>query len=913
MMGTDDGSQDARRRHVLDANRFDTLAKALTGTQSRRSAFRAAIAGGVLGALGLSRETPVRAAQDDLCELPGAGGTCVLDFEAIVREGPSASQPLVAGGSPGRLRGYLMFTRGRIGDLEDAKLFLDDGSSMPVSGLAIGQGFQARIDFGQGQALVAVGVGEPDVIRCLGRFDGTVTSTVVGDLGEWHALAGVQNISGGGAQSTANGNRPASNSSGSGIQLAQGSTPTGGSGNASNGDTGNRPVAAESGNQSGSNSSGGESGSSGSNGSSSPGSSGSGRPSNGASGSRPSGEIDEDRASVEARQEVDDDALILACPESETRCSNNCVNLQTDASNCGRCGTACTRSEDCRDGICAAGDVACQEGQTRCSNTCVNTSNDVLNCGTCGVICAIDEECTGGTCRAIQADADDEDEAEACDPGQTRCGAICTDLQTDEANCGTCGTTCAAGEECVGGTCASTKTTRCPEGLLLCGNECLEALPNFGSEGISCPGGGAPPAECPTGRELCNGACFPEGICQPTDCATGWGYCYGVCRDFQNDPGACGKCGTSCPGGICLNGTCLICPEGHMPCGGACVNVQGDLEHCGFCNNRCGTQCIDGQCTAVGPTATCSQGTTRCGGDCVDLETNSNNCGACGNKCTPDRYCIPPGFCAPTEATCQAQGKQACDGHCVELTDPRHCGGCDLVCSADNLCSDIGTCYRRGGSKFQGEPPRPKQTLALTDQQTLVPTDAVTCAPGLEECDGVCTDLTFDTLNCGACGDACVAGDTCQEGQCSPSSTSSDDETLAPDDAAPPTEPEPVPEDEPVSEPSSSYCPEGQVECAGICTDLSIDPLNCGNCGITCGSGISCDFGVCGEPPAPEAPEDGDLIAPEDEPVEPIAPPEPTDSEPKSKPEPELGLEPESLPASEPEPEPSETEPEPAQ
>ena len=49
-----------------------------------------------------------------------------------------------------------------------------------------------------------------------------------------------------------------------------------------------------------------------------------------------------------------------------------------------------------------------------------------------------------------------------------------------------------------------------------------------------------------------------------------------------------------------------------------------------------------------------------------------------------------------------------------------------------------------------------------------------------------------------------------------------------------------------------------------------------------------------------------DLTAPVDDSLEPITPPETTDSEPE--PEPALEVEPESLPASEPEPVPSETE-----
>lgn len=879
-------SHDACRRHTLDAERFDTLAKALTGTKSRRSALGAAVAGGVLGALGLNQGNPVRAAQDDRCELPGAGGTCVLDFEAIVREGPSAAQPLVAGGSPGRLRGYLTFTRGRTGELEDAKLILDDGSSLTVTGLAIGQGFQARIDFGQGQAMVAVGVGEPDVVRCLGQLDGTVTSTVVGDLGEWHARAGVQNIPGvpgEGVQSTGGGNRPANSTSESGLQLAQGSSQTGGSGgNASSVTNGNRPVAGTSGNQSGSNASGSGNGSSGGSG----GSSQSSR-----TGDRPGGETDEGRDSVEARQDAADDELILACPESDTRCGNNCVNLQTDASNCGQCGNACTRSEDCRNGICAAsdGETTCPEGQTRCSNACVNTASDVLNCGECDQICALDEECAGGQCVAVdQVDAD----VETCPAGQTRCEAICTDLQTDEANCGACGTTCAAGEECVAGTCTPPAPTLCPEGQVRCDGTCKEALTNFGSEGISCPGGGGAPTECPAGRELCNGACFPVGKCQPAECQPGWGYCYGVCRDFQNDPGYCGGCNTGCTGGAyCSGGKCFYCADQFTPCGDKCVDTKTDLNNCGGCGNLCGTQCINGQCTGVGPTPGCAPGTTRCGNACVDLTRDPANCGTCGKVCGSDSTCYAPGECGFSVEYCASLGKQACGLGCGPKNDPFNCGGCGQLCPGGYACdADLEICYIIGDSKRNGVKPKPQQSLVPADQQTLAPTDEATCAPGLEDCNGVCSDLTTDMLNCGSCGNACGAEDTCQAGVCTAPAPSSDGQSLAPTDTESATS-------DSEDEPAPSSCPEGQIECSGICSDLTSDPLNCGACGVACEPGISCDSGVCGEPPAPIAAEEGDLTGQEDETEAPVPPPDSPTGESDPAPEQESGANPDPLPS----------------
>ncbi|MBK6531394.1 MAG: hypothetical protein IPF99_17835 [Deltaproteobacteria bacterium] len=46
-------------------------------------------------------------------------------------------------------------------------------------------------------------------------------------------------------------------------------------------------------------------------------------------------------------------------------------------------------------------------------------------------------------------------DAGACTGGQARCGAACVDLQTDEANCGRCGTACSAGGVCMAGRCST--------------------------------------------------------------------------------------------------------------------------------------------------------------------------------------------------------------------------------------------------------------------------------------------------------------------------------------------------------------------------------------------------------------------------------------------------------------------------
>ena len=157
------------------------------------------------------------------------------------------------------------------------------------------------------------------------------------------------------------------------------------------------------------------------------------------------------------------------CSYGYTSCSGVCVNLRTNAANCGYCGHACSAGQVCSRGTC----TGCPAGTTLCNGSCVNLSTSASNCGTCGSACATGASCSGGNC--------------ACPGSQVVCANVnaCVDTGTSASNCGTCGNACPSGETCSGGACA------CPGGSGVCGDACvsLSTAQNCGSCGNACASG----------------------------------------------------------------------------------------------------------------------------------------------------------------------------------------------------------------------------------------------------------------------------------------------------------------------------------------------------------------------------------------------------------------------------------------
>ncbi len=126
-----------------------------------------------------------------------------------------------------------------------------------------------------------------------------------------------------------------------------------------------------------------------------------------------------------------------------------------------------------------------------------------------------------------------------CPTGETCCSATCVDLQTDNDNCGACGTacegqspTCVAGQcqcatiICSGTGCCPSKTDVCDQNDECCAPKTCADYPSGtcgpqddGCGGkTECPCCPGTPCDCPAGRTICDDITGPKVYCPDSDC-----------------------------------------------------------------------------------------------------------------------------------------------------------------------------------------------------------------------------------------------------------------------------------------------------------------------------------------------------------------------------------------------------------
>ncbi len=185
------------------------------------------------------------------------------------------------------------------------------------------------------------------------------------------------------------------------------------------------------------------------------------------------------------------------CPPGPTPCqpatcdSGTCgiaspPDFQSDRENCGSCGNFCpsrdSAATSCIQGGCSS---ICFEGLSDClAGGCVELQTNFANCGSCGFSCAEGETCCAGTCAATNSnDANCGACGNACPSGQSCCGSVCQDSSSDVDNCGACDNICRAGETCLNGVCSCGEGDRCIARKACIAGACVDRCePNNGAD-----------------------------------------------------------------------------------------------------------------------------------------------------------------------------------------------------------------------------------------------------------------------------------------------------------------------------------------------------------------------------------------------------------------------------------------------
>jgi hypothetical protein len=306
-----------------------------------------------------------------------------------------------------------------------------------------------------------------------------------------------------------------------------------------------------------------------------------------------------------------------ACMEPFKICSDpfggqRCTDITRDRGNCGGCGVLCPQDTFCDQGKCSGtpppppdggvqppppdgGTMQCPPGAGMCmfpagGMYCADLVHDPANCGSCGTVCAPNQICLDGKCQLPPPGPDggtppppppdgapppsdgppppSDGPPPPCQAPMTSCqlptgGMVCTDLNYDRANCGSCGNACAQGQVCQAAKCTT-------------------------------PPDGAPPPGCNPPMTSCT--LVTGGM---------------VCTDLNIDRANCGACNNPCPQDqVCQTGKCMLppppptCQAPQTLCmpptgGGYCADLAKDNLNCG----RCGVMCMQ--------PATCQSGTCK--------------------------------------------------------------------------------------------------------------------------------------------------------------------------------------------------------------------------------------------------------------------------------------------------------------
>ena len=463
---------------------------------------------------------------------------------------------------------------------------------------------------------------------------------------------------------------------------------------------------------------------------------------------------------------------------ARTVCKSVAVHFETDMLNCGVCGNACKKTQNCEQGSCI--DAACRGDAVTCKNVCVNfTSTHVKSCEKDEIVC---QE------HYADCDGDPENGCEAS-------------LLTDPNNCGGCGSK-GSGFVCNTDKTTSSRVEACVDGTCVI-NDCNEN----------------------NGETVCN----VNGI---NTCVVVKG------DDILN----CGGCNITCAATMpkdshvvsCNVGVCqYACDDGFINVGDGetadtiqCIDPKTNIKHCGDqledCSVNADFVCVEGQCV-LNSCKGKNNNETLCVVEeqnlCIDVKSNDKlHCGACNYKCSEHKVtnatsdvCMG-GKC---QYTCNTgfvnvgSGVTADTIKCINpYTDFNYCGarsasapGTDCSAFPGQSCNN-GKCQCPDGQTYcEG-----KCVVLSSVNIKACSNSNISCETGFKRCDKTkvaCQDVSQDKANCGECGVSCNDNQSCYKGGCVINKC----------------------------EGNTTLC---DVKDEAVCKDVSSDSEHCGACNYSC-------------------------------------------------------------------------------
>jgi hypothetical protein len=232
-----------------------------------------------------------------------------------------------------------------------------------------------------------------------------------------------------------------------------------------------------------------------------------------------------------------------------------------------------------------------------CNGTCVDLDTDADNCGACGITCDDGNACTTDSCSAGQCvhtpvvvDDGDSCTVDTCDPvtGEvTHAPVDCSSAATGPCTTGICNGSTGACE-------------------VQAANEGSACTAEGGLAGTCAAGSCVPTDLCADVTCTAPDACHTAGTCDPAA---------GTCSepvatvDFQSDLFNCGSCGHVCfvetSGSICVDGACVCPPETQECSSSGCMPLcsadpgffaerfQSCFNDKAFCEGRSGQTCCE--------------------------------------------------------------------------------------------------------------------------------------------------------------------------------------------------------------------------------------------------------------------------------------------------------------------------------